>query len=73
MADGTDPLGLDAGDGEAIERLLRSLVEHTERDGRERVLTLEIFSEREFEASLSFLRASRAMMGQSSGGVYGNH
>ncbi|HOE84111.1 MAG TPA: cobamide remodeling phosphodiesterase CbiR [Sphaerochaeta sp.] len=73
VADGTDHLGLDAGDGEAIERFLRSLVEHTERDGRERVLTLEIFSEREFEASLSFLRASRAMMGQSSGGVYGNH
>ncbi len=73
VSNGTDHLGLDAGDGVAIERFLRSLVEHTERDGRERVLTLEVFSEREFAASLSFLKESRAMMGQSGGGVYGNH
>ncbi len=73
VAGGKDHLGLDEGDGEAIERFLQALVGQTERDGVERVLTLEVFSEREFDASLSFLAKSRAMMSQSGGGVYGNH
>ncbi len=71
--DGKDHLGLDEGDSEAIERFLSQLVEQSVRDGRERVLTLEVFGEREFAASLSFLQSSRAMMSRTDGGVYGYH
>ncbi|HKL59822.1 MAG TPA: cobamide remodeling phosphodiesterase CbiR [Sphaerochaeta sp.] len=46
-----------------IERFLTSLVEQ-EQDGKERVLTLEVFSQDDFLTSLSLLRQSRAMMGK---------
>lgn len=73
VSDGKDHLGLDEGEGGAIEHFLDQLVGQAGHDGRERVLTLEVFGEREFTASLSLLRRSRAMMGQMGGGVYGNH
>jgi len=62
VADGKDHLGLDAGDSEAIEDFLRALAGQAERDGKPRVLTMEVFGEREFAASLSFLTTRRAMM-----------
>lgn len=68
-----DHLGLDEGDQVAIERFLCQLVQQAERDGQERVLTVEVFGEREFEASLSLLRTSRAMMGHRLGGAYANY
>lgn len=73
VADGKDHLGLDEGDGEAIERFLGQLVGQVYRDGKERVLTLEVFGEREFGASLSLLDKSRAMMSRREGGGHGNH
>lgn len=73
VADTEDHLGLDEGDEKAIERFLGQLVDQVKDDGKERVLTLEVFGERELAASLSLLGRSRAMMGQRGGGVYGNH
>lgn len=73
VRDGKDHLGLDEGDGEAIERFLGQLVGQVDRDGKERALTIEVFGEREFTASLSMLKRSRAMMSQMGGGIYGNH
>ena len=58
----TDHLALDQGDREAIEHFLHRLVLHGRRDEVERVLTLEVFSEEEFHASLSLLQESHAMM-----------
>lgn len=58
----TDHLGLDQGDAEAIEYFLKRLVLQGQGDRIERVLTLEVFSEAEFFASLSLLQESHAMM-----------
>lgn len=58
----TDHLGLDQGDQAAIEHFLHRLVSQGNCDGRERVLTLEVFSEEQFHASLSLLGQTHAMM-----------
>ncbi|NMA22686.1 MAG: sugar phosphate isomerase/epimerase [Spirochaetales bacterium] len=71
--EGKDHLGLDEGDSSSIERFFERVVEQGKRDQKERVLTLEIFGEREWEASRSIVRQSHAMMSAHSGGAYGNH
>ena len=58
-----DHQSLDKGDPLLIERFLSSLVAQQE-DGKERVLTLEVFNQHDFLTSLSLLRQSRAMMGK---------
>jgi sugar phosphate isomerase/epimerase len=73
VSEGKDHLGLDEGDGPVIERFLERVVCQGQRDQKERVLTLEVFGEREYEASRSIVQQSRAMMGAHSGGAYGNH
>ena len=62
-AKGQDHRSLTQGNPLLIERFLSSLVEQ-EKDGKERVLTLEVFGQHDFLTSLSLLRQSRAMMGQ---------
>lgn len=56
-----DHQSLTEGDPLLIERFLSSLMEQ-ERDGKERVLTLEVFNQHDFLTSLSLLRKSHAMM-----------
>ncbi|MBI9095843.1 MAG: sugar phosphate isomerase/epimerase [Sphaerochaeta sp.] len=56
-----DHLSLCKGNSLLIERFLSSLVAQQE-DGKERVLTLEVFNQQDFLTSLSLLRQSRAMM-----------
>ncbi len=56
-----DHQSLEKGDPLRIERFLSSLVEQ-EQDGKDRVLTLEVFNRHDFLTSLSLLRQSRAMM-----------
>lgn len=58
-----DHQSLDKGDPLLIERFLSSLVEQ-QKDGKDRVLTLEVFNQHDFLTSLSLLRQSRAMMGK---------
>ncbi|HAF86241.1 MAG TPA: sugar phosphate isomerase/epimerase [Sphaerochaeta sp.] len=58
-----DHLSLGKGNPLLIERFLSSLVAQ-QGDGKERVLTLEVFNQQDFLASLSLLRQSRAMMGK---------
>lgn len=58
-----DHQSLAKGDPRLIESFLSSLVAQQE-DGNERVLTLEVFNQQDFLASLSLLRESRAMMGK---------
>ncbi|NBK24096.1 MAG: hypothetical protein EOM68_18945 [Spirochaetia bacterium] len=58
-----DHQSLDKGDPMLIERFLSSLVEQ-QKDGKDRVLTLEVFNGHDFLTSLSLLRQSRAMMGK---------
>jgi len=58
-----DHKSLEKGNPLLIERFLSSLVEQ-EEDGKERVLTLEVFNQHDFLTSLSLLRQSRAMMGK---------
>ncbi|HCU30833.1 MAG TPA: sugar phosphate isomerase/epimerase [Sphaerochaeta sp.] len=62
VKDETDHLGLDQGDVGNIEYFLKRLRLQGEQDGVERVLTLEVFSEAQFHASLSLLQESHAMM-----------
>ena len=57
-----DHQSLTVGEAHLIERFLSSLVQQ-EADGKERVLTLEVFNQHDFLTSLSLLRQSRAMMG----------
>ena len=59
-----DHQSLDKGDPILIERFLTSLVQQEEEDGKDRVLTLEVFNQHDFLTSLSLLRQSRAMMGE---------
>lgn len=73
VSEGKDHLGLDEGDGPAIERFFERVVEQGRHDRKERVLTLEIFGQQEWEASRSIVSQSRAMMSAHSGGAYGNH
>ncbi len=58
-----DHQSLDKGNPLLIGKFLSSLVEQDE-DGKERVLTLEVFNQHDFITSLSLLRESRAMMGK---------
>jgi len=58
-----DHQSLDKGEPLLIERFLSSLVEQ-QKDGKDRVLTLEVFNQHDFLTSLSLLRQSRAMMGE---------
>ena len=60
-ARGQDHQSLTQGKPLLIERFLSSLVTQLE-DGKERVLTLEVFNQQDFLTSLSLLRQSRAMM-----------
>jgi len=71
--DGKDHLGLDKGDPTQIGQFLSTFLKQTKKDNRERVLTLEVFSEAELDASLSLLEKSHDMMGKDWGGRYGNH
>ena len=71
--DGKDHLGLDKGDPTQISQFLSAFLKQTKKDNRERVLTLEVFSEAELDASLSLLEKSHDMMGKDWGGRYGNH
>lgn len=71
VKEGQDHLGLDQGDASAIEAFLVRLAKQIEMDGVERVLTLEVFSESAFQASLSLLQGSRAMMNWNRGGCHG--
>ncbi len=58
-----DHQSLRVGDPSLIESFLSSLVEQ-DRDGKERVLTLEVFNQHDFLTSLSLLQESHAMMGK---------
>lgn len=58
---GRDHQSLDKGDPKQIESFLSRLVEQGQ-DGKERVLTLEVFNQHDFLTSLSLLRQSHAMM-----------
>ncbi len=58
-----DHQSLNVGDPRLIESFLASLVA-AEEDGKERVLTLEVFNQHDFLTSLSLLQESRAMMGK---------
>ena len=60
-AQAQDHRSLEKGDPLLIERFLASLVAQ-EEDGKQRVLTLEVFNQHDFLTSLSLLRQSRAMM-----------
>lgn len=71
--DGKDHLGLNKGDPTQINKFISALSNQTNKDNRERVLTLEVFSEAELDASLSLLEKSHDMMGKDWGGRYGNH
>ncbi len=62
VKDKTDHLGLNEGDAVQIEYFLKRLLMQCRQDGVKRVLTLEVFSEAEFHASLSLLHQSHAMM-----------
>lgn len=73
VADGADHLGLDKGDPVAIETFLAALVAQVETDQKERVLTMEVFGEAEFDASKALLAKSCAMMRAKEGGIYGDH
>lgn len=57
-----DHKSLTEGDPLLIEGFLSSLMQQQEMDGKERVLTLEVFNQHDFLTSLSLLRQSRAMM-----------
>lgn len=59
---GADHLGLNEGNTNQIEYFLKRLRLQGEQDGVERVLTLEVFSEAQFHASLSLMQESHAMM-----------
>ncbi|MGH0053539.1 MAG: cobamide remodeling phosphodiesterase CbiR [Sphaerochaetaceae bacterium] len=71
--EGKDHLGLEAGDHSLIAQFLSALSQQAKQDGKERVLTLEVFSEAAFVSSLSLLQKNHGMMGKISGGSYGNH
>ena len=58
-----DHQSLEKGNPLQIEKFLTSLVQQ-EKDGKDRVLTLEVFNQYDFLTSLSLLRQSRAMMGK---------
>lgn len=59
---GVDHQSLAVSDPLQLEAFLTALME-AEQDGKERVLTLEVFNQHDFHSSLSLLRQSRAMMG----------
>jgi sugar phosphate isomerase/epimerase len=71
--DGKDHLGLDKGNPALISQFISALSKQIQTDNRERVLTLEVFSEAELDASLSLLGKSHDMMGKDWGGRYGHH
>jgi sugar phosphate isomerase/epimerase len=73
VANNHDHLSLRQADDALIEHFLHALVEQCKKDEIERVLTLEVFSEEAFSASLSRLQESRAMIHWHWGGKHGNH
>ena len=73
VANNVDHLSLAEGDAKQIEQFLCALIKQCNEDKKERVLTLEVFSEDAFTASLSLLKQSRAMMDWHWGGSNGNH
>lgn len=73
VKDGKDHLGLDKGNREDIETFLSALRRQISLDQASRVLTIEVFSEPDLQASLSLLQRSHAMMGHVWGGAHGYH
>nr|WP_321294715.1 cobamide remodeling phosphodiesterase CbiR [uncultured Sphaerochaeta sp.] len=73
VKDGKDHLGLDKGKSADIETFLSALRRQISLDQKSRVLTVEVFSEPDLQASLSLLQKSHAMMGHVWGGAHGYH